>query len=102
MLCFALDPPLKNFSQPNVVAQYNQTVNISCDVCANPPPEKGAYAWIVNGSIILNQVNVLAVLYGNKRRNTRNMKYSCCSTHILFTVLLSWFVNLESTGAGSA
>ena len=51
-----LDPPLQNFHQP-VAAEYNQsTVNISCDVCANPPPAHDAYTWMVNDSVILNQV----------------------------------------------
>ena len=47
------DYPLQSFADPNVYAEFNQsTVNITCDICANPQPDDDAYNWIANGEEI--------------------------------------------------
>ena len=75
-------------------AEYNQpTVNISCDICANPPPENNAYAWMVNGSVIVNQVR--GVFFIGKMQNVdkQNIKYT--GTAPLLQLLNSILFHLE-------
>ena len=51
-----LDHPLQGFTDP-VAAEFNQTtVEISCEICANPFPAEDAFTWMVNDTVNLSQV----------------------------------------------